>query len=331
MALPASPSYQANTPSRAHLRGRRRGEPRAFDFRHPTTLSREHVRTMQIVQETLARGFTTTFASALRAVTNVSIRHIEQRPYDEYVRVLPNPGVHTLLSLRPLNGTAMLQVPLPVAFAMTELLLGGRGRADQPRRGLTDLEQALVRGIIDQTLPEIRYAFEPIVPIEPVVLGVEANPQFAQLVAPTDMVIIASFDVKIEAITDVMTLCIPFSSLQPHLDALSVNARVRDQSPERTALERARLHEHVHGSPVQASAVFRPLTASTATLVDLAVGDVILLHHPLGDPLTLEVGGVPTFDVTIGRLNRYLALKVGDTVPAARTRTPSRVRVVKAD
>lgn len=326
MAVAASPIPRV--PPRRD-RGRRRGEPRPFDFRRPTTLSREHVRTMQIVQETLARGFTTTFASALRAVTNVSIRDIEQRPYDEYVRVLPNPGVHTLLSLRPLSGTAMLQIPLPIAFAMTELLLGGSGRADQPRRGLTDLEQALVRGIIEQTLPEIRYSFEQIVMLEPAIIGIEANPQFAQLAAPTDMVIIASFDVKIEAVTDVMTLCIPFSSLQPHLEALSVNARARDQSPEKAALQRAQLQDHVNGTPVQASAVFRPLVASTNTLVGLEVGDVILLHHPVDQPLTLEVGGVPTYDVTIGRLNRYLALQVGDTVPAQRSRAASRLRVVK--
>ncbi|HWL43427.1 MAG TPA: flagellar motor switch protein FliM [Ilumatobacter sp.] len=324
MAVAASPIPRV--PARRDAR--RRGEPRPFDFRRPTTLSREHVRTMQIVQETLARGFTTTFASALRAVTNVSIRDIEQRPYDEYVRVLPNPGVHTLLSLRPLSGTAMLQIPLPVAFAMTELLLGGSGRADQPRRGLTDLEQALVRGIVEQTLPEIRYSFEQIVMLEPAIAGVEANPQFAQLAAPTDMVIIASFDVKIEAVTDVMTLCIPFSSLQPHLEALSVNANARDQSPDKAARQRAQLQDHVNGSPVQASAVFRPLVAATSTLVGLEVGDVILLHHPVDHPLTLEVGGVPTYDVTIGRLNRYLALQVGDTAPQ-QTRTPSRLRVVK--
>lgn len=326
MAIAASPIPRV--PPRRNP-GRRRSEPRTFDFRRQTALSREHVRSMQIVQETLARGFTTTFAAALRAVTNVSIRDIEQLPYDEYVRVLPNPGVHTLLHLRPLGGTAMLQLPLPVAFAMTELMLGGSGRADQPRRGLTDLEQALVRGIVEQTLTEIRYAFEPIVAIEPSILGMEANPQFAQLAAPTDMVIIASFDVKIEAITDVMTLCIPFNSLQPHLETLSANARSQDQSPEKAAHQRAQLQEHVEGASVLASAVFRPLVAATSTLVGLEVGDVILLHHPVDQPLTLEVGGQPTYDVSIGRLNRYLALQVGNAVPPQRARTVSRLRVVK--
>lgn len=318
-----SQSYAAGRPPR------RRGEARPFDFRRPNTLSREHVRTLQIVQETLARGFTTTFASVLRAVTNVSIREIEQRPYDEYVRVLPNPGVHTLLSLRPLGGTAMLQIPLPIAFAMTELLLGGSGRADQPRRSLTDLEQALVRGIVEQALPEVRYSFEQIVVVEPSIVAVEANPQFAQLAAPTDMVIVASFDVKIEAITDVMTLCIPFSSLQPHLEALSANARARDQSPEKAARQREVLVDHVQESPVQAQAVFRPLVAPASTLIGLEAGDVILLHHPVTEPLTLMVGGVPTIDVTIGRLNRYLALQVGNKVPPGRTRSSSRLRVVK--
>lgn len=310
-------------------RGRPRGEPRPFDFRRPSTLSREHVRSMQIVQETLARGFTTTFASSLRAVTQVSIREIEQRPYDEYVQTLPNPTLLTLLSLRPLSGSAMLQIPLRVAFAATELMLGGRGGPDQPLRPMTDLELSLMRGIVELTLPEIRYAFEPIVSVEPAITAQEANPQFAQLVAPTDMVIVASFDVRIETVTDVMTLCIPFSSMQAHLEALSDTSRLAGHSAERVAEERARLERHIVASDIAVSAVFRPLTAASREMTSLQVGDVLLLSHPVEMPLTLEAGGVATHDVTIGRVNRHLALQVGDPVPPQRHRRRARVQVVR--
>lgn len=311
--------------------GRARGEPQPFDFRRPTTLSREHVRAMQIVQETLARGFTTALASSLRAVTNVSICNIEQRPYDEYVRELPNPTVLTLLSLRPLAGSAILQIPLRVAYAATELLLGGGGGAEQPQRQMTDLELSMMRNIVELTLPEIRYAFEPVAVIEPSILSQESNPQFAQLAAPTDMVIVASFDVRIEAVTEVMTLCIPFNSLQPHLEALSASNRTGSQNAERLAAERARLRNHVEETDVEASAAFRSTIATSSQIVNLSVGDVVLLDHPVGMPLTLRVGGVPVLDVTIGRINRHLALQVAGQVPSDRHRRPGRLQVAPAD
>lgn len=310
--------------------GRPRGEPQSFDFRRPTTLSREHVRAMQIVQETLARGFTTTLASTLRAVTNVSINSIEQRPYDEYIRELPNPTVLTLLSLPPLVGSAMLQIPLRVGFAATELLLGGSGAASQPDRPMTDLELSLMRGIIELTIPEIRYAFEPVVAIDPAVHSQESNPQFAQLAAPTDMVIVASFDIRIESVTDVMTLCIPFNSLQPHLEALSASSRLGGRNAERLEAERARIRTHLEASDVNAQARFRSMTATSTQIINLQVGDVMLLNHPVEMPLTLQAGDVPILDVTIGRVNRHLAVQITGQVPPDRQRRPSRLQVLPA-
>lgn len=293
---------------------RRRGEPRPYDFRRQSTLSREHVRTMQIVQETFARGFSTMLASQLRSVTHVSIKAIEQHSYDEYVRDLPNPTLLTLLSLSPLSGAAILQLPLDVAFCAVELLMGGGGHVEQPSRPLTDLELQLIRGIIDRALPELRYAFEPVVATEPEILSQESNPQYAQIAAPTDMVIVVSYEVRIETIAGVATLCIPFSSLQPHLDALSATSLYGAQSMVNVVETRERLQEHVGETPVTVSAQFRPIELTANDIVALKVGDVVPLSHPLDEPLTLLVGDIPTHHARIGRRNRRLAVLIDDKV-----------------
>lgn len=316
---------------RDDLNRRPRGEPEPFDFRRPTTLSREHVRAMQIVHETLARGFTTTLASKLRSVCSVALRDIEQQSYDEYVRDLQNPALLTLLSLRPLGGTAMLQLPLRAGYTATELLLGGTGGEEQPSRQMTDLELSLVRSILELTMPEIRYAFEPVVSIEPAIIGQESNPQFAQIAAPTDIVIVASFDIRIESVTDVMTLCIPFSSLHPHLEALSKTDRNNGETPQKIEADRARVRAHIAEADITASARFRSTVATSSEIVDLGVGDVLLFNHPVDMPLTLQAGGVPIHDVTIGRVSRHLALQISGEVPPDRSHRRSRLQVSKYD
>jgi flagellar motor switch protein FliM len=178
-----SPASNVVPSSRQRTARRHRSEPRTFDFRRQSKLSREHVRTMQIVQETFARGFSTMLASQLRSVTQVNIKSIEQQSYDEYVRDLPNPTMLTLLSLAPLSGAAVFQLPLNVTFCAIELMLGGTGDGVQPGRPLTELELSLMRGIIDRALPELRYALEPVVATEPKIVGQESNPQFAQVAA----------------------------------------------------------------------------------------------------------------------------------------------------
>ena len=114
-------------PETAQVERRVRSEPRPFDFRRQNKLSREHVRTLQIVQETFCRGFSTMLASHLRTVCHVSIRSIEQHSYDEYVRELPNPTLLTLLSMAPLPGAAILQLPTDIAYL--------RGRVAARRQG----------------------------------------------------------------------------------------------------------------------------------------------------------------------------------------------------
>lgn len=306
---------------------RSRSEPRVYDFRRQSTLSREHVRTMQIVQETFARGFSTMLASQLRSVTQVTIRSIEQHSYDEYVRDLPNPTLLTLLSLSPLSGAAILQLPLDVAFCAVELMMGGGGTVEQPARPMTDLELQLVRGIIERALPELRYAFEPVVATEPKVVSQESNPQYAQIAAPTDMVIVVSYDVRIEQISGVATLCIPFSSLQPHLDALSANSLYGAQSMGNLVESRERLQDHLGETPVTVSAQFRPVGMTANDIVHLQVGDVVSLSHPLDEPLMLLVGETPTFHARIGRRNRRLAVLIDGAADAgaAASRVPMRV------
>jgi flagellar motor switch protein FliM len=322
MTAPSTPGHIASS-SKSKTQRRRRSEPRPFDFRHQSKLSREHVRTIQIVQETFARGLSTMLASQLRSVTQVNIRSIEQQTYDEYVRDLPNPTMLTLLSLAPLAGAALFQLPLDVTLCAVEKLLGGTGQGHQPTRPLTELELLLMRDIIDRALPELRYALEPVVVTEPKIVAQESNPQFAQIAAPTDMVIVIAFDVRIEATAGITTLCIPFSSLQPHLEALSANSLYAGNAVSNAAENRAQLAYHLAETPVSVSAQFRPVEMKASDIVRLRVGDVVPLSHRVDQVLTLTVDGVPTFDARIGRRNRLVAVQIaGAADPAAPNRRP---------
>jgi flagellar motor switch protein FliM len=303
---------------------RRRAEPRPFDFRRQTKLSREHVRTIQIVQETFARGLSTMLASQLRCVAQVNIGTIEQQTYDEYVRDLPNPTALSVLSLAPLPGAAIFQLPLDVAFGAVELLLGGKGEGPQPSRPLTEFELSLLRETIQRALPELRYALEPVVPTDPKIVAQEANPQFAQIAAPTDMVIVIGFDVKLEAVSGVASVCIPFSSLQAHLEALSANSLFANHSSANAAEVRAHVAHHLAETPVVVSAEFRPVEMKASDILRLEVGDIIPLSHRIDQALTLTVDGVPTFEGRFGRRNRRVAVQItGATDPRAPLRRPT--------
>src|SRR5436305_12157992 len=93
-----------------------KGVAMPFDFRRPSKFSRDHVRALQIVHETFARHFSTVLATTLRAIGQVSLTSIEQLTYDEYVHTLTNRSYLAILSMQPLRGAAMFQLPLPVDY-----------------------------------------------------------------------------------------------------------------------------------------------------------------------------------------------------------------------
>src|SRR4051812_18539478 len=145
----------------------RRSEPRTYDFRRPTKLSREHVRVLQIAQEAFARQATTILTSLLRANARFELTGIEQFSYDDYLATLPSPIFVATFTIEPLAGKGMLAYPLDMAMATVDHMLGGSGKAEQPNRPMTAMESTITMHLLDKLLEEFANAFTHITEVQP--------------------------------------------------------------------------------------------------------------------------------------------------------------------
>jgi flagellar motor switch protein FliM len=287
-------------------------EAQEFDFRRPNKLSREYVRALQIVQDQFARGVTTQLSSTLRAVTSAVPREIDQRTYDEFLRSLGNPSVVVMLQLAPLPGAMVFTLPLSVAYAIVELQLGGTLRPDHPDRALTDIEVGVLRFfIIERILPELRLALDSLVDVTTRIVAIEANPQFASIAAPTDMVVVLSTRLRIEEIEEDLAFCVPFSTLQPVLEGhVSANLLLAAAPDAAASLEL--LRDRVAEVPVVASARLEPASMPSQALFALQLGDVIRFPHHVDHPVKMSVDGTDVFAGSFGvtENGRRMALRV---------------------
>ncbi|RJK92806.1 flagellar motor switch protein FliM [Vallicoccus soli] len=301
----------SGAPRGRHRRSKGDG-PKPYDFRRPTKLSREHVRSLQVAFETFARQWSTLLTSSLRVVTQVTNVSIEQVTYAEYVQTLSNPTVMALATIEPLDGQAVLEMPLATAMTSVDHLLGGPGTGDQPNRPLSDIETALLRGLIDRTVLELRYAFDALVRFDPQVQGLEYNPQFAQAASASDMVIVATFELDLGAEGSLATVCLPFASLMPHLEAATGHGVLSDR--ERAAREAAGRHlaDRLESVPVEVTVRFEPARLTPSTLVALQVGDVLPLPHPVAAPLAVTAADVTFASAVPGAQGKRLACLVVD-------------------
>ncbi len=284
-----------------------------FDFRRPNKFNRDHVRALQIVHETFARQLTTVIATTLRAVSQVSLTSVEQLTYDEYVRSLPNPSYMVILSLNPLPGAAVMQLPLPIVFAAIDRLLGGNGDSLSPKRPLTEIESNLMRGLMDRALRELEYAYETLVHVEAEIVQQEFNPQFVQIAAPSDMAMAVSFETRIGSKRGTSSLCIPYTTMQPVLETLASQHLFADRSHRDPVQWAHALEDAVASVPVEIAVRFGSVALTSREIVELQVGDIVPLEHPIDRPLTVSVDGVPCYEAVTGRRGKHLAcLVVGD-------------------
>lgn len=292
------------TPTRA-----RAARTRAFDFRRPNKLNRDHLRNLQIIHETFSAQFSTLLSSSLRSVCTFSVSSIEELTYDEYVRDMPIPTHLTVLSLDPLPGVGIFQLPIDAALVIVDLLLGGQGQSPpEMNRALTDIESTLMRTITERALGELSYAFESVAEIHPGIVGTESNPQFAQLAGPSDMVVVIHLMLQIgEVCETTLSLCYPYSTIKPVLTDMSAGESPRD--PDVVAA-RERIANCLQDVAVDLSVSFEPVMIRGRDILTLRPGDVLTLGHPAGDALTAVVDGVPLFTVRPARKGKRVAAQV---------------------
>jgi flagellar motor switch protein FliM len=316
-ASPPSPSTNPGPTAPVTSKRSRRGEPRTYDFRRPTKLSREHVRVLQIAQEGFARQATTILTTLLRAGARLELVGIEQFSYDDYLVTLPEQVFIATFTLEPLAGKGLLAYPLDMAMATVDHMLGGPGTADQPIRPMTAMETAITNHLLGRLLEEFAAAFASITELQPALAGLEYNPQLAQAAAGSDTVMVASFSMAVGSREGEATLVLPFSSF-----AQALNNAASPQLSETALAKRRRATEalvaRLNLVPVEVGVRFAPLTVSSADLLSLAVGDVLLLRHPCDAPLEVTTNDVTFAYAIASNHRRRLAAAIVPTPYAAK-------------
>ena len=186
-------------------------------------------------------------------------------------------------------------------------------RATTRERALTDVEENLITEVLERCLVELAAAFESLVTVQPVILDLESNPQFAQVAVPSDMVVVVVLDTRIGGEEGEITLCIPFSTLEPSLEAMNGHTLAGERrfaDPTAAAEAMAAALQEV---PVDLRVQFSPVALTSEEVVNLRIGDIVALDHATDRPLTVLVDDIPLLEAVAGRRRKRLACRIVDT------------------
>jgi flagellar motor switch protein FliM len=282
-----------------------------YDFKRPDKFSKEQIRTVSIMHETFARLTTTALSAQLRSMAHVHVASVDQLTYEEFIRSIPTPTTLAVINMDPLKGNAILEIDPSVTFSIIDRLFGGTGQGTKVQRDLTDIEQSVMEGIIVRILANMREAWTQVIDLRPRLGQIETNPQFAQIVPPSEMVVLVTLETKVGEEEGMMNFCIPYITIEPIISKLSSQFWFSSVRRSSTTQYMGVLKEKLSTVDMDVVAEIGTINLPVRDVLNLRVGDVVRLSNVrVGDPFTLSVGSKKKFLCQAGVIGKKVAVQI---------------------
>ena len=291
-----------------------------YDFKRPDKFSKEQIRTVSIMHETFARLTTTSLSAQLRSLVHVHVASVDQLTYEEFIRSIPTPTTLAVINMDPLKGNAVLEIDPAITFSMIDRLFGGTGQGAKVSRDLTDIEQSVMEGIIVRILANMREAWTQVIDLRPRLGQIETNSQFAQIVPPSEMVVLVTLETKVGEEEGMMNFCIPYLTIEPIISKLSSQFWFSSVRRSSTTQYLGTLKEKLSDVDMDVVAEIGTINMPIRDVLALRVGDVVRLSTVrVGDPLSLSVGNKKKFYCQPGVVGKKMAVQIIEKIDDSET------------
>lgn len=260
-----------------------------YDFKHPARVNRTQMRALENLHDNFARLLSSTFSGAMRQVVDVDTAFIDQTTYAEFIMSLSNPACSYQFTLGPTNGQVVLDVAMPIVFAAVDRIFGGKGASEGVQaRQITPIEMGVINRIAKRMIEDLEATWEPVLPVEISDVELETNPEFMQITAANEIVVLLAFEVNTSNASGLVSLCYPFFTLESILPRLGQASYVQMDVDREKVQRDNRLR--LGGMSLDVRGELGSTQISLGQARALKVGDVVALDSGPDDLQTLRVG-----------------------------------------
>ncbi len=293
---------------------------RLYDFHQPDRLSKEHLRTLRMIHDNIARKLALQLSTKLRATVDVTLGFIETGPYASFIqKISGTPTAMQLVTLKPLPGRMLIQYGPRLADVLVDRLLGGAGSSSvNVERELTELELELLATITGDIINVIEDSWRGIIELNATLEETLTNPYFVQIALPTDTCVWVSFEIKINEQSSAMNYCIPASLLKPITPYLSPQTWMAgtDSNTDTHSLARFRklVKRHLDYLSVEVGARLDGGELMLSDLITLRKGDVIPLQKHISEEVLITLHDRPKLRGRLGTYRGKVAVEITEAV-----------------
>lgn len=285
-------------------------EIREYDFRTANKFTKENIRTVEAVFKNFAHLISNYLVGMLRTACEVEVLSIEEMSFTEFNNSVPALSVLSIISMSPLEGTAIFEISKETACSIFSRVLGGAKSIPPERSQFTEIELAIMERVIWQILKYYDDAWGKMTTINSALERLENSMQFAQITDGGEAVLVATLNIELGGESGLVSFCLPRPMMSPKLKQLSQKEWYTHGSGEHIQADPEKAVHTLSNTYVDVRAVFNTTAARTEDVIRLQQGDVIKLEHKVGEPLTVMIQHLPKFLAAYGKKNNYYAVKV---------------------
>jgi len=288
-----------------------------FDLANQERIIRGRMPTMELIHDRFARQFRTSLAKFLGRTCFANVGGIEMIKFGLFMKKLPLPSSLHIFRMPPLSGYALMVVSSPLVFGIVDSLFGGsgQGRVKIEGREYTPIENRLIGKVVMMALDVLKDAWAPIHPVDFVYVRSEFNPLAIAIVPPTDVVIIVTIEVELESESTTLTLCTPYSTIEPLRGKLATGFQSTRLEVDSGLMRR--MEKNIKQTTAKLSVQLAQGTITTGDFLKLQEGDVVTLETNPSDEAMVMIEGAPKFYGYVGSYRGNRAVRITRAIPDA--------------
>ena len=278
-------------------------------------VSYERLPMLEIIFDRLVRLMTTSLRNFTSDNVEVSLDNITSIRFGDYLNSIPLPAILSVFRAEELDNYGLFTIDSNLIYSIVDVLLGGRRGTAAMRiegRPYTTIERTLVQRMTEVILQDMTAAFEPLAPVNFALDRLETNPRFAAIARPANAAILVKLRIDMEDRGGRTELLLPYATLEPIRKLLL--QQFMGEKFGRDSIWETHLASELWSTKIDIAAILDEQVMSLNKVMNLKVGDTMMLNATPDSNIQLRCGHVPLLNGRMGRVGNSVAVRVDGTV-----------------
>ena len=288
------------------------GIARSYDFTSQDRIVRGRMPTLEMINERFVRYFRISLFNFLRRSAEIAVSGIQVLKFSEYIHSLFVPTNLNLIRFRPLRGRALFVLDPNLVFTTVDNFFGGSGKFHNKIEGreFTPTEMRVIRLLLELIFNDLKEAWRPVLDVDFEYLNSEVNPQFANIVSPTEVVVVSTIHIELDGGGGDIHITMPYSMIEPIRELL--DAGMQSDRGDKDDRWQIAMQSEILNVEVAMNSILAEKSVTVAEILNFTAGDVI--PFDMSETINLIAEGIPVFTGKVGVSDGNYAIQVIDRI-----------------